>query len=119
MSARRKAVREQRCPVKIGSHEPSEQLLEGATMTGTLVTIKDEGYGFIWIGQGMRQVFVRVTDAPAHLWRKGAKLRFTVHPPKKGRSWVAQDVEDANLPSSDDLDRDAEEKQARGATGAS
>lgn len=68
-------------------------MVAGTWMSGILVTIKDEGYGFISVGQGRRQIFVRVTDVPAELWRRNAKLRFKVYPPKKGRSWMAQEVE--------------------------
>ena len=90
------------------------QLKPGETMIGTLVAINDNGYGFISLGPGKPQIFVRVVDVHAGLWRLRQQLRFTVHPPEKGRCWVARDVEVGNLPSASDLDCVAEElRQAR------
>lgn len=89
----------------------------GAWMTGTLLACKEAGYAFISLGEEQPQVFVRVTEVPARLWKRGALLRFRVFPPEKGRrSWVAREVESGALPTGEDLDAVAAEELARTAT---
>lgn len=73
---------------------PAAGMMPGKRMAGTLVTVKtDAGYGFISPGQGLPHVFVRIAMVPPELWREGARLVFSVHPPQSGRSWFANDVE--------------------------
>ena len=101
-------LEERRASVSVAPRPAADRLVEGAWVTGALVAIFPGGYGFISAGEGRGQYFVRVTDVPPHLWRRGALLRFTVHPPKKGRSWAAQDVEDASGQGSEIKDQGSE-----------
>ena len=111
MTMQSEGVRGEGKPEPGGKKPPFEA---GAWMSGTLLTIKDGGFGFIYIGPGKPHIFVRVTEVPTHLWHRGAQLRFRVYPPKKGRAWRAQEVEVAGLPTASDLDTLAEEDRARG-----
>ena len=64
----------------------------GTEQTGTLTARYPNGFGFIALDDGGRDVFVRQAEVDPELWRLGQRLRFRTLPPVKGKSLCAVDV---------------------------
>jgi cold shock CspA family protein len=67
----------------------------GPEQTGTLAVTYPNGFGFIKVDDGGRDVFVRSVEVPEGYWRLGARLRFETTPPVKGQSRCAINVRTA------------------------
>ena len=55
-------------------------------LVGTLRSINDNGYGFLFIGRGLPNHFIHCSQLPPEAWVKGAIVEFTPTAARPGSS---------------------------------